>query len=700
MLSRDGTRPRPNDDLTEGDVDRMIAHKDGGVYRRGSTSGTNWDANESVPFSSESLDDALDRGREKLLASQREDGHWCGELEGDSILESEYVLLMAFLGREREEICVKAAKYLHEKQQPSGGWSMYPGGVPDLSSTVKAYFALKLVGMSPSHPSMVKARETILNLGGAQGCNSFTRFYLALLGQIPYDDTPSVPVELLLLPKATPFGLYAMSAWTRKMVVTLAIISAKKPKREIPAERGIAELFRDDLPRTLSRWKTPIACWSNFFVVVDKALKLYEKVVPTSWRNPGVRKAHRWILDHLECSDGLGAIFPPMIYTVICLKVLGYDDHSSTVRWAMDQLEDFVIEENGAVRLQPCLSPVWDTAISTIALADSGLPDFHPALLRSVRWLLNKEVRRKGDWSVRLPNLEPSGWYFEYNNELYPDVDDTSMVLLALQKSALADEPTVQVATKRALEWMLAFQNRDGGFAAFDVDIDNQVLTKVPFADHNAMLDPSCADITARVIEVLGNLGHGTEHPTIAKALDYLWETQEPEGCWYGRWGVNYIYGTWQVLLGLRAIDYPMNHPRAAKAADWLASVQQASGGWGESCDSYDDPSLKGQGTPTASQTAWAVLGLIAAGRVDSEPVRKGIRYLIESQTAEGTWDETEFTGTGFPSVFYLRYHMYPMYFPIMALGRYKALASRVERSLKSPTLATRVPALPLWRDI
>jgi squalene-hopene/tetraprenyl-beta-curcumene cyclase len=402
------------------------------------------------------------------------------------------------------------------------------------------------------------------------------------------------------------------------------------------------------------------------------------------------------MIDHFENSDGLGAIFPPMIYTVIALECLGYKANSAPVVWALDQLDDLLIEEGETTRVQPCVSPIWDTAIATIALVDAGVPDHHPALLRSVRWLLEKEVRIPGDWQVRLPEVEPSGWHFQFQNERYPDVDDTAMVLLALQRTALADDAEVQSATRRGVDWLLAMQNRDGGWAAFDVDIDNQILTKVPFADHNAMLDPSCADITARVLEVLGNLGYRSNHPAVARALDYLWATQEPQGCWYGRWGVNYIYGTWQVLLGLRAIHMPMDHPCARRAADWLESVQQASGGWGESCASYDDPNLMGRGEPTASQTAWAVLGLIAAGRARGEAVELGIQYLLDNQNPDGTWDETSFTGTGFPRVFYLKYHLYRIYFPLMALARYKAETSR--GSLETSTavaMATRIPALP-----
>jgi squalene-hopene/tetraprenyl-beta-curcumene cyclase len=355
----------------------------------------------------------------------------------------------------------------------------------------------------------------------------------------------------------------------------------------------------------------------------------------------------------------------------------------------MRKLDELILDEGDSARVQPCVSPVWDTAIATIALADAGLPGFHPALMRSVRWLIDNEVRTPGDWSLRRPDIEPSGWHFQYRNDFYPDIDDTAMVLLALDRSALRDQPEVKSAVARATDWMLAMQNRDGGWAAFDVDIDNQVLTKVPFADHNAMLDPSCADITARVVELLGTLGYRAEHPSIARALDYLWATQEPQGCWYGRWGVNYIYGTWQVLLGLRAIDFPMEHPACRRAADWLESVQQADGGWGESCRSYDEVSWMGRGPTTASQTAWAVAGLVAAGREATEATRLGVEYLLRHQKADGTWDESAFTGTGFPRVFYLKYHLYRIYFPLMALGRYRsAMAERLRQSAPAGALA------------
>jgi squalene-hopene/tetraprenyl-beta-curcumene cyclase len=623
-----------------------------------------------------------------------------GELEGDGILESEYILLMAYLGREAEPLGARLGKSLYEQSLEDGGWAIYPGGPFDLSASVKAYFALKLIGLSTSDPVMMAAAARIRESGGAQRCNSFTRFYLALLAQIPYGECPAVPPEILLLPKRLGFSLYAMSAWTRTIVVPLMIMSTFKPARAIEAERGIAELFRSDLPRTAWRHKRGV-CWENFFLGVDRCLKLGDRIVPRVLRGPAIRAAHRWMLEHFENSDGLGAIFPPMIYTVIALRCLGYGDDHEVMRWAIKQLDDLILEDEWGARVQPCVSPVWDTAIASIALADAGVAKFHPAMRKAARWLLDAEVRTPGDWMHRRPGIEPTGWHFQFQNGHYPDIDDTAMVLLALKRLAVGDDQEVRAATERGVQWLLRLQNRDGGWAAFDADIDNEILTKVPFADHNAMLDPSCADITARVLEVLGDLGYRAGHPSVARGLEYLWATQEPEGCWYGRWGVNYIYGTWQVLLGLRAIEFPMDHPGARRAGDWLEAVQQPCGGWGESCESYENTVLKGQGKPTASQTAWAVLGLIAAGRARHDSVRRGVRYLLETQCVDGTWEEAEFTGTGFPLVFYLKYHYYRIYFPLMALGRYRAALGRRNGAPASiGALATRVPALPGGHEI
>ncbi len=671
----------------------MIANREGGVSPRSADHFMHRLSSRWNPLATNEVEAAQDRTRTWLLSRQNADGHWVGELEGDTILESEYLLLLAFLERESAPVCESCARYILDHQLPEGGWSIYPGGPAEVSASVKAYFALKLVGYSPDDPALVRARKAIRELGGADACNSFTRFYLALLGQIGYGDCPSVPPELVLIPSRLNFSLSAMSAWTRTIVVPLSIMSHFKPVRMIEPERGIGELFLGG-QGTRPRRSEGFFSWSSFFLGVDRVLKWSDRWVPAAWRRPAIKAAHRWMLEHFENTDGLGAIFPPMIYTVVALHCLGYDPDSPAVLWAWRQLDDLRIEEGDRARMQPCLSPVWDTAIATIALADCRQPDDESAVARAVAWLLEKEVRNPGDWQTRRPGVEPSGWHFQYRNEFYPDIDDTAMVLMALLRSPEADDTPVQEAVCRGTNWLLSMQNRDGGWAAFDVDIDNQVLTKVPFADHNAMLDPSCADITARIIELLGTLGHHADHPAVARGLEYLWKTQEPQGCWYGRWGVNYIYGTWQVLQGLKAIGYPMNHHALVRAADWLESVQQPCGGWGETCRSYDEPELMGTGSPSASQTAWATLGLIAAGRASGEAASRGIQYLLETQSPDGSWDEANFTGTGFPRVFYLKYHLYRVYFPLMAISRYRqAMARPLGHS--TAALACRIPAQP-----
>ncbi|MFO0889750.1 MAG: squalene--hopene cyclase [Isosphaeraceae bacterium] len=673
----------------------MIANREGGVSPEASEHLHPRLQHRRNSSTIEELDTALERTRNWLLSRQDDNGHWIGELEGDTILESEYILLLAFMDRLSDPVCMRCARYLLDHQLPCGGWAIYPGGPPEVSASVKAYFALKLLGFSPEDPALVRAREAILTLGGAHACNSFTRFYLALLGQISYDDCPSVPPEIVLIPSRLNFSLSAMSAWTRTIVIPLSIMSHFKPVRRIEPERGIAELFQGPRPR---RGAGGLLSWSRFFLGLDRVLKWADRRLPTSWRRPGLKAAHRWMVQHFENSDGLGAIFPPMVYTIVALECLGYDTSSPAVAWAWRQLDDLRIDEGDRTRLQPCLSPVWDTAIATIALSDADQPEDEPAIARAVSWLLEKEVRTTGDWQTRRRGVVPSGWHFQYRNEFYPDIDDTAMVVMALLRSPEADEPALRDAVRRGTDWLLAMQNRDGGWAAFDADIDNQVLTKVPFADHNAMLDPSCADITGRVIELLGTLGYPKDHPAIARGLDYLWRTQEPQGCWYGRWGVNYIYGTWQVLQGLKALHFPMNHPALVKAADWLESVQQPCGGWGETCESYDDPALMGTGTPTASQTAWAVLGLVAAGRASGEAARRGIRFLLETQSEDGGWEEPTYTGTGFPRVFYLKYHLYRIYFPLMAVARYRRALAR-SHGHSTPALASRIPAQPLPPD-
>jgi squalene-hopene/tetraprenyl-beta-curcumene cyclase len=629
----------------------------------------------SEPRRSNSLNDAIERARDHLVDLQKPDGHWVGELQGDTILESEYIILMAFLGREKEEKVAKAAHYILQHQLPEGGWTNYPGGPVDVSVSVKAYFALKLAGHSADAPYMREGCACIRSLGGAIACNSFTKFYLSLLGQFPYANCAAVPPEMILLPRWAYFNIYEMSSWTRTIVVPLSICYGFKPVRSVSSDQGIAELFLDAPSKPLwphpptRRWLT----WTNFFLAVDQAYKCLERLpLGFPWiRNLAIKRAESWMREHFNESDGLGAIFPPIIYTIISLHCLGYGSDSPEMQWAVKQLEDLMLEEETTLRLQPCFSPVWDTALTLNALSDANYSGKHPSIQGGVNWLLDHEVRSRGDWSFSSPNLEPGGWFFEYRNSFYPDTDDTAMVLMALARTGQANRGRCVKAAIRGVRWLLGMQNRDGGWAAFDRNINHQVLTRVPFADHNAMLDPSCPDITARVLEALGHYGFRVGQPQIDRALVFLERTQERAGCWIGRWGVNYIYGTWQVLLGLRNVGFDMKLPLVRKAVDWLKQVQRPNGSWGESCRSYDDPRLAGQGTPTASQTAWALLGLIAAGEANSEAVRNGIEYLIDTQETQGGWREDQFTGTGFPKVFYLKYHLYSLYFPLMALARY-----------------------------
>jgi squalene-hopene/tetraprenyl-beta-curcumene cyclase len=655
---------------------------------------------------------AIRRTRHWLLDEQRDDGHWCAELEGDTILESETILLLAFLGEEDSDLAHRAARYLIEKQLPDGGWAMYPGGEAEVSGSVKAYFALKLTGHNPSAEYMQRARNAILAHGGADAVNSFTRFYLALLGQISYDQCPAVPPEAVLAPKWFPVNLYAISSWSRTIVVPLSIVSSLEPVRHVEPRFGIRELFLRD-PKDWPALRCPglaggtgMVSWDRFFRTVDAAAKWCQRRGVLPLRKRALRAAERWMLERFKHSDGLGAIYPPIIFSLVALRALGYASDSPEVRECRKQLEGLVIadEESDTVRLQPCKSPVWDTALTLRALQQSGVAPDTPRMSDALEWLLDKECTQPGDWAKTL-GVPPGGWYFEYANEFYPDCDDTAMVLMALragldtQPAARQLPPELRLvyeggtdshdaqhrlvlaeraawAIDRGLRWLLAMQNDDGGWAAFDRNNNRQFLCYVPFADHNAMIDPSTPDITARVLEALGELGRRVGDPVVDRAIEYLRRSQEPDGSWYGRWGVNYIYGTWQTLTGLAAVGLPSDDPMMVAGANWLLACQQPSGAWGESADSYADPRRRGQGPPTASQTAWAVLGLLAAGMERVPAVARGIRYLLHTQCEDGTWYEPEFTGTGFPRVFYLRYHYYPMYFPLMALSRWAMRAS------------------------
>ncbi|MBS0261055.1 MAG: terpene cyclase/mutase family protein [Planctomycetes bacterium] len=678
---------------------------------------------------------AIERSRDYLLQQQDPSGFWVGELEGDTILESEYILLLAYLGQEGETTARRCANYILRKQLPGGGWAIYPGGPLEISASVKSYWALKLTGHSPDAEYMLRAKAAILAAGGAERVNSFTRYYMALLGAISYDKCPAVPPEVMLIPNWCPFNIHEMSAWSRTIIVPLSLLWAFRPHHTLPPEHGIRELFvksPEELPATMGTSAVVDALkkptwinWDKVFRGLDIAIKFGERCGLLPFRKLAIRRAADWMIERFADSDGLGAIFPPIIWSVVALKCLGHSDDSPLVQAALKELEKLSIREGDTIRLEPCRSPVWDTAIATIALCDSGLPADSPAIKSAVNWLLSKEVRTAGDWTVRSANKQPGGWFFEFNNKYYPDVDDTAMVLIALTRTLSSTDlsewraeylmtdgvpeqgTNIEVSTvfaqhdanrisamsqldalhpilsaiSRGVRWIAGMQNRDGGWGAFDRDNDREIFTRVPFADHNAMIDPSTADLTARVMEMYAGLGMTTEHPIAKRALEFIWKNQEADHCWFGRWGVNYIYGTWQTIVGLTAVGVPASDPRIRRAVAWLKTYQQDSGGWGESVATYDDPRLRGQGTPTASQTAWALLGLCAAGEVESAAVEAGVQYLLDTQRDDGGWDETDFTGTGFPKVFYLRYHLYCLYFPLMALSRVARMrnARRVE---------------------
>ncbi len=625
----------------------------------------------------DSIKAALDRAIAHLITQQEPDGHWCGELEGDSILQSEYILLQWIVERESDPRLPRVANYLRSQQRADdGAWVQYPGAKPDLSATVKAYFALKLMGDDIDAPHMRQARELILSLGGADTCNTFTRFYLAALGQMHYDNVPTVPPEMVLLPKWFYFHLDKVSAWSRTMIMPLSIITHYRPVRQLPEPMGIMELYvdHDYLHRPIVEFDKKLISWKTLFLGVDKLLKVYERIRISAVRKNALRRIERWILRHTRHSDGLGAIFPPMVYIIIALRCLGYERENKHIAEAERQLERLMIQENGDIRFQPCFSPIWDTGIAAYALSDAGMTAADAPMKRACDWLVSKECRQAGDWKNNVPgDVEPSGWYFEFNNAYYPDVDDTAMVVMALKRSGCHH---AAASVQRGVNWMLTMQNDDGGWAAFDRTISRPILEHIPFADHNAIQDPSCPDITGRTLECLGHMGLAPGHKAVKKAVKFLRFEQEEEGCWFGRWGVNYIYGTWQVLCGLRTVGVDMHQPWVQKASDWLLSVQKSDGSFGESADSYEDPSLKGQGPSTASQTSWGAMALLAVHGPNHPAVQKAVRWLCDRQLDSGAWEEHWFTGTGFPRVFYLRYHLYRVYFPIMCLGRYKEARS------------------------
>ena len=624
---------------------------------------------------------AIARSQAYLLSEQKPEGYWIGELIVDATLVADMIAYHHWDGKVDKVWQRKAVNHLLSMQLPDGGWNIYYGGPAEVNATIKAYLALKLAGVPVTDRRMLRAREVALNLGGVPRMNTFSKLYLALLGLFPWEYVPTIPCEVILIGKWFYVNFNEMSSWSRSMLVPLAIINHFKPTRR--PSINLNELFPEGIhERDLALARDPERLtWRNFFLWVDRVNSFAEWFAKHNihpFRKRALKNAERWMLERFEGTDGLAAIFPGMLNSLIALKALGYpDDHPQVLR-AARKLKELEHETEKSLRIEPCFSPVWDTAIVTICLQESGIASDHPALKQAAEWLMVREIRFRGDWQYKNPaKVEPSGWVFEFANQWNPDVDDTAMVLLALRKVPTDDPRKRDECFQRGLKWMMTFQCRDGGWAAFDKDCTKGVLEKVPFADHNAMLDPECADITARILELLGYEGWSVEHPQVQKALRYIREHQEEDGSWYGRWGVNYIYGTWQALRGLRALNLDMNQPWLLKARDWLESVQLEDGGWGERCSTYDDPVFKGQGPSTASQTAWAVMGLCAFDDPYRPSVQRGIEYLVHTQNPDGSWTENETTGTGFPKVFYLKYDIYRNSWPLLALATFRSLVER-----------------------
>lgn len=683
-----GARPPEGSFASEGDIHFT---KVGGFPKTAAyvTGPVQSKAREAIPVSQRefgfrgavSPETALKRSQEHLLRLQKPEGYWVGELIVDVTLVTDMVAFHFWDGSVDPVWLKKAVKHIFDRQLPDGGWNIYPGGPAEVNATIKAYLALKLAGVPVHDPRMLKARAVARSLGGVPRMNTFSKLSLALIGLYPWKYVPTIPCEVVLIGKWFHVNFWDMSNWSRAMLVPLAIINHFKPTR--PVGIDLNELYPDGfherdlaLPRD-PKWFT----WRNFFLDLDKLHKFAELWAGAGihpFRKRALKKCENWMLERFEHSEGLAAIFPAILNSLVALKSLGYpDDHPQVVR-ALHELKRLEHDEPGNLRIEPCFSPVWDTAIVAICLAESGVPAAHPQLRKAADWLLDREIRLRGDWVHKNPApVEPSGWVFEFLNDWNPDVDDTAMVLLALRLVKASDSKRLAECIDRAIKWMITFQCKDGGWAAFDKDCTKGILEKVPFADHNAMLDPECADITARILEILGKLGYPKNHPQILRGIEYLKAQQERDGSWFGRWGVNYIYGTWQVLRGMEAIGWDMSEPWLVRGRDWLESVQLPDGGWGETCATYDDPDFKGQGPATASQTAWALMGVLACGDPHRESVQRGIEYLCRTQNSDGSWTEEAITGTGFPKVFYLKYDMYRNAWPLLALATYQQALAR-----------------------
>ena len=634
-----------------------------------------------------SIDDRIASATRALLAEQHADGHWCFELEADATIPSEYILLRHYLAEPIDSgLEAKIARYLRRIQGVHGGWSLFHDGPLDVSASVKAYFALKMIGDEADAPHMVRAREAILERGGAAEANVFTRMQLALYGEVGWDEVPTMPVELMLVPAWFPVHLSKMSYWARTVLAPLLVIQALKPSARNPRGVGIAELFIASRPKWPAKRPSHVnRVWASVFTTLDKILKRADPFWPTKLRARAMEKAVAFTTERLNGEDGLGGIYPAIANTVMMFDAMGFGEDHPARATARRAIEKLLVIDGDEAYCQPCVSPVWDTALAAHALIETGQPEAERAAADAMAWLKPRQVLDiEGDWAEKRPGLRPGGWAFQYANAHYPDTDDTAVVAMAMDRlrpKLAAHDPSYDEAIDRSREWIAGMQSHNGGWGAFDVDNTSDYLNNIPFADHGALLDPPTVDVSARCVGMLAQLGEPAGSERMTAAIAYLIDDQEKDGSWFGRWGVNYVYGTWSALCALNAAGLDPNSTTVRRAVEWLLAAQNPDGGWGEDCDSYKlDYRGYEPAQSTASQTAWAILGLMASGEVDHPAVARGIAYLVATQGGDGLWPQEEYTGGGFPRVFYLRYHGYPAYFPLWALSRYRNLKQSNDR--------------------
>jgi squalene-hopene/tetraprenyl-beta-curcumene cyclase len=649
------------------------------------------------------LDWTIERARRSLLALQHPGGYWNAPLEAPAQMNAEFIIFNHFMDSVDRELEGRIAKYLLDRQQPDGSWNLFPGGEGYASYTIEAYAALKLAGLSADDEPMVRTRRWIKANGGMTRAGTLARFYLASIGLVPWTSTAACPIELMLLPNWFPLNIYELGSWARGTYVALALLQATRPVRKIAEENPIAELYDVPPERTNFRQLRGATTFSTRSMLnhVDRVLRLYGRHPAKRIRARANRAAENWLVEHQEANGSFGGIEPCYLLSTMALKAVGYRNEHPVIRKALEASHELIWEMGDKALYMPCVSPNWNTALACKALLASGVRGDHPALEASAQWFIDRQVFVPGDWSVKRPNLKPGGWPFEFFNDAYPDVDDSAVIVAVLAEMGRRDDAAKAHAIAAGANWVNGMQSKDGGFAAFDTDTDSKWLNQLPLADVEAVTDPSCPDLTGRVLEMLGALHHTAEHPVARRAIEWLQRNQSPEGSWWGRWGVNHIYGTFSALLGLRAIGVDLREPWIRRAVGWLKSKQNADGGWGESCLSDKDPSWRGRGSSTASQTAWAIIGLISGEDAISENVRRGVQWLLERQNAEGAWDENEFTGGGFPNHFYMRYYLYPHYFPLLALSNFRARLRKLNDeetpmvSLKSGALVRMRKAAP-----